>query len=65
MSDFVLHFGENFMEIPPKITKLQLITFWSVVGFYEFFRNKIQNIFSCSKMQFSMLLNDFKIKKIV
>ena len=32
MSDFVLHFGENFMKIAPKITKLWLITFKFVVG---------------------------------
>ena len=28
-------------------------------------RNKIQNIFNCSKVKFSMLLNDFKVQKIV
>ena len=33
MSDFVLHFGENFMKIAPKIKKLQLITFRFEVGF--------------------------------
>ena len=37
MSDFVLHFGENFMKIEPKITKIQLITFRFVVGFDEYF----------------------------
>ena len=37
MSDFVLHFGENFMKITPKLTKLQLITFRFVVGFDEYF----------------------------
>ena len=37
MSDFVLHFGENFMKIAPKLTKLQLITFRFVVGFVEYF----------------------------
>ena len=37
MSDFVLHFGENFMKIAPKITKLQLITFRFVVGFDAYF----------------------------
>ena len=36
MSDFVLHFGENFMKVAPKITKLQLITFRFVVGFDEY-----------------------------
>ena len=42
MSDTVLHFGENFMKIAQKITKLQLITFRFVVGFDECFGNKIQ-----------------------
>ena len=38
MSAFVLHFGENFMKIAPKLeTKLQQITFRFVVGFDEYF----------------------------
>ena len=36
MSDFVLHFCENFMKIAPKITKLQLIIFKFVVEFEEY-----------------------------
>ena len=37
VSSFVLHFGENCMKIGPKITKLQLITFRSMVGFDKYF----------------------------
>ena len=37
MSDFVLHFGENFMKIAPKIMKLQLITFRFVLSFDKYF----------------------------
>ena len=37
MSDFVLHFGENFMKIAPTVTKLRQITFRFVVGFDEYF----------------------------
>ena len=37
MFDFVLHFGENFMKMAPKITKLQQITFRFVVGFDDYF----------------------------
>ena len=37
VSDFVLHFGEHFMKITPKIKKLHLITFRFVVGFDEYF----------------------------
>ena len=36
-SDFVLNFGENFMKIALKITKLQLIKFKFVVGFDAYF----------------------------
>ena len=37
MTDLVLHFGENFAKIAPKMTKLQLIAFRFVVGFDEYF----------------------------
>ena len=37
MSDFMLHFGENFMKIAPKIIKLRLIAFRFVVDFDEYF----------------------------
>ena len=37
MSDFVLHFGENFMKIAPKLTKLWLIIFRFVKDFDEYF----------------------------
>ena len=64
-SDFVVHFGENFMKIAPKLTKLLLITFRFVIGFDEYF--KILNIFNCSKMYgfpccWIMILNDYKVK---
>ena len=48
MSDSVLYFDENLMKITTKIPKLQLITSRFVVGFDEYFRNKVQNIFNCS-----------------
>ena len=39
MSAFVLHvhFGEKFIKIAQKVTKLLLITFRFVVGFDEYF----------------------------
>ena len=45
MSDLVLHFGENFMKITPKTTKLQLITFRFVVGFDEYFKKQNSEYF--------------------
>ena len=45
MSDFVLHFGENFMKIAPKTRKLQLITFRFVVDFDAYFSKQISKYF--------------------
>ena len=45
MSDFVLHFGENFMKIAPKIMKLQLIIFRFMVGFDAYFQKQISKYF--------------------
>ena len=46
MSDFVFHFGENFMKISQKKnkkkTKLQLITFRFVIGFDELLETKFK-----------------------
>ena len=62
MSDFELHFGENFMKIAPKITKLQLITFRFVIGFDAYFYKNTSKYFYCSEVYFSMVLNDFIVK---
>ena len=50
MSYFVLHFGENFMKIAPKIIMLQLITFRFVVGFDAYFSKQISKYFKCSEV---------------
>ena len=61
MSDFVLHFGESFIKIAPKITKLQLITFRVVVGFDEYFLETIFKIFLIVLKCNFPGLNDFKV----
>ena len=58
MSDLVLYFGENFM----KLHKNNEVTADYIQVCGRVLRNKIQIIFNCSKVLFSMLLNDFKVK---